>query len=114
MEINNQSLCDQYSVLYQNRHCYQEDIDVIIFKKNTVSGYVDKLLKFKGMTFSTYECVPLIKPNKHCEKAVIGEGIYVVSETNRSEDLEIIEIYPTLLNEGWQLEKYNSDTRYEV
>ena len=50
MEVNNQSLCDQYPVLYQNRYCYQEDVDVIIFKSN--SGYVDELLKLKGIKFA--------------------------------------------------------------
>ena len=50
--VNNQSLCHQYPVLYQNRYCYQEDNDVIIFKKkNSTTCYVDRLLKFKGIDF---------------------------------------------------------------
>ena len=109
MEINNQSLCDQYPVLYQNRYCYQEDVDVIIFKRNY--SYVDELLMFKGMDFSTYKRVPLIKPNKHCEKAVIGEDIYVVSATNRSEDLGIIEIY-SMKSGNWKSTTQLVDMRY--
>ena len=52
MEVNNQSICDQYSVLYQNRYCYQEDVDVIIFKINSDTGYVDELINFKRLIFT--------------------------------------------------------------
>ena len=69
MEVNSQSFCDQYPVLYQNRHCYQEDVDVIIFKGNSVT---DELLKFKGINFATHESVPLIEPKLHFGKCVIG------------------------------------------
>ena len=64
--------------MYQNRYCYQEDVDVVIFKRNSVTGYVDELLKIEGMNFFTYECVPLKKPKKYFGKAVIGQSIYVL------------------------------------
>ena len=93
MEVNKQSLSDQYSFLYQSRYCYQDDVDVIIFKRNAVSEYADELLKFKGMDFTTHECVPLMKPKGYFGKAVIGQDIYVVSESNSCEDLGIVETY---------------------
>ena len=93
MEVNNPSLSNQYPVLYQNRCCYQEDVDVIIFKKNSATCYVDELLNFKGMNFPTFESVPLIKPKGYFGKAVIGQNIYVVSESKSSQDLTIVETY---------------------
>ena len=46
--------CDQLPVLYQNRHCYQEDIDEIVFKNNYLSynGFDDFSL-FKIKKFSS-------------------------------------------------------------
>ena len=73
--MNNQFLCDQNSVLYQNRYCYQEDVDVIIFKINSATCHNNKLLKFKGMNFSTYQWIPLIKPKGYFRKDVIGQDI---------------------------------------
>ena len=110
MKVNNQSLLDQYSVLYQNRHCYQEDVDIIIFKRN--SGYADRLLKFKGMNFSAFKPIQFLKPKRHFGKAVIGQHIYSVSESNSSEDLSIVETY-SMKSDNWKNTTQLQDMRYD-
>ena len=112
MEVKNQSLCEQYPVLYQNRYCYQEDVDVIIFKRNSVTGYVDELLKIKGMNFSTYKCVPMREVKRYFGKAVIGQDIYVVNRHNSSRNFGIVQTYSTR-SDNWKTTTELLDIRHD-
>ena len=72
----------QNSVLYQNRHCYQEITDTIVFK-NLVATYTERL---SGMRCFKLKRTTLSKSSKDDKSFLIASSNYTVCEA-KSDDL---------------------------
>ena len=75
LEIN-KMICDQISKLYQARHCYQEDIDDVVFQGSD-EGFTEGL---SGVSF--YKLKKLHSPQvRKCKRNfVIGSTKYAVCD----------------------------------
>ena len=64
--------CNQLPILYQNRHCYKDDIDEIVFKSNYCSynNILDRLSFFKMRKSSS----------SSRNKITVGSNTFTVSE----------------------------------
>ena len=69
-------ICDQISILYQARHCYQEDIDEVVFQ-NSYQGFTEGL---SGLSF--YKINKLRSPQARKDKMnfLIGSSNYVLCD----------------------------------
>ena len=72
-------LCDIVPVLYQNRYCYQKDIDVALCVKNRLSDYVSRLFKVTGSNPTVSESIPLLERKRSFKKVDNYSEIFVVA-----------------------------------
>ena len=80
--------CDQLPILYQNRHCYQEDVDEIIFKNNGFSYYKG----LEGLSFFKMEKISSSKITYI--KLKLGSNIYAVKEVRIGDHLKFRGLFP--------------------
>ena len=96
MAVNNSSICDKVSVLYQNRHCNQKDLSTYACRKSTNYYYFfDKLFEFKGLKSENYKEISFLEPIKEFKLAVIDPEVFLVGGCDLSHRgyLRHIQIY---------------------
>ena len=79
MNSKNKTFFGEFRALYQNRHCYQEDVDVFLLgrKTNNICN-IEKLLEFKGMDFKQHKTIYLRTPGRNFFKVVNNSYVYLV------------------------------------
>ena len=63
--------CSKSSVLYQNRHCYQEDFDEVLFKVTNQNGF--SFLKMQKDLFIKPDNIQIVYSNDLFFKADLSE-----------------------------------------
>ena len=95
MVVTNQMLSHQYAVLYEQRICYHEDVDIIKCSGKLDLGKFEGMCHFNGFNFNRFQNICFLEPRREFKIAVINSQIFIVGGINNSYRgyLDYAEIY---------------------
>ena len=104
MIMNKTLVCNQFSVLYQIRHCNQKALSISVCNKhNSETLYFDEIFEFQGLNFDNFRKIPFPIQRTKFKKTENASEVFLVGGGDiKVNHLKHIEIYSKNTNK-WRL-----------